>query len=324
MKRTTLLVIVLLSSVALAPSAFAQTAPYDPFGSTPESYRERAIRTAALSCFRLRLLLPGFPHVLPQVDNPSDAAFAWLQDEGREGYRLAYGCNPNTALCRTEPRVGDGQTLSCAELRLPPVGATLRNRDWYVGREEFNLCSGCVPEYDNVVVLPSGYSQYGEPPGTSSPPATPAPTSPAPTATSSPASLEVPGNGSFQSGIGYVSGWVCDAERVDIIIDGGLYLPPVSRGMSRGDTEAACGDRDNGFILLWNWNLMGDGQHTAELIVDGRTVQSNTFTVTTLGEEFVTGVEAECTVEDFPSPDEDVLLRWQQGVQGFVIVPTED
>lgn len=166
MKRTTLMVIVLLSSVALAPSAFAQTAPYDPFGSTPESYRERAIRVAAMSCFRFRHQFGVGTYLMnpppPPVDNPSDAAFAWLQDEGREGYRLANGCTPNTALCRTEPRVGDGQTLSCAELRLPPVGATLRKRDWYVGREEFNLCSGCVPEHD-VVDLPPDYSWYGEP-----------------------------------------------------------------------------------------------------------------------------------------------------------------
>ena len=107
-------------------------------------------------------------------------------------------------------------------------------------------------------------------------------------------SLEVPGNGSFQSGIGYVSGWVCDAERVAIVIDGGLHLPPVARNISRGDTEAACGDQNNGFITQWNWNLMGDGTYTAALVVDGKTLQESRFTVTTLGEEFVRGAERGC------------------------------
>ena len=133
--------------------------------------------------------------------------------------------------------------------------------------------------------------------------------------------VEVPGNSSFQSGIGYVSGWVCDAETVAIVIDGGLHLPPVARHISRGDTEAVCGDQNNGFVLLWNWNLIGEGTYTAALVVDGRTVQENRFTVTTLGEEFVTGLDLDVVVTDFPSPRESITLRWQQGVQGFVLVP---
>ena len=82
-----------------------------------------------------------------------------------------------------------------------------------------------------------------------------------------------------------------------------------------------CGDQNNGFVLLWNWNLMGEGTYTAALVVDGRTVQENRFTVTTLGEEFMTGLERDVVVTDFPSPGESITLRWQQGVQGFVLVP---
>ena len=136
--------------------------------------------------------------------------------------------------------------------------------------------------------------------------------------------LEVPSDGSFQSGIGYVSGWVCDGARVSIVIDGGLHLPPVARNIGRGDTEAICGDRDNGFILHWNWNLMGDGTYTAALVVDGQTIQSNTFTVTTLGEEFIRGIERDVVVNDFPAPGETARFRWQEPVQGLVLVPPTD
>ena len=45
--------------------------------------------------------------------------------------------------------------------------------------------------------------------------------------------------------------------------------------------------------------------------------------VTTLGEEFVRGVEGECVVEDFPSPGEAVTLEWQQNSQNFVVTDVE-
>ena len=33
--------------------------------------------------------------------------------------------------------------------------------------------------------------------------------------------LEIPQNGSVQSGVGIVSGWYCDADRIEIAFDGG-------------------------------------------------------------------------------------------------------
>ena len=144
---------------------------------------------------------------------------------------------------------------------------------------------------------------------------------PEPTATSTRARLEVPANGSFQSGIGFVSGWACEGERIQIIMNGGLHLPPVARNISRGDTEAVCGDTENGFITQWNWNLLGEGTYTAALVVNGQTMQTNTFTVTTMGQEFIKGLERDVEVQDFPSPGENTRLRWQEPVQGFVLVP---
>lgn len=198
---------------------------------------------------------------------------------------------------------------TCRQLKLPPQGASVRmyfpepgaSRNWY-------------GEFGN----PDPVQRLPEP--TPTPQPQPAP-QPAPV--QNPVGrLEVPANGSFQSGIGFVSGWVCDAETVAIVIDGGLHLPPVSRYIGRGDTEEICGDQNNGFITQWNWNLMGDGTYTAALVVDGQTLQTNTFTVTTLGEEFVRGAAGECSIPDFPSDGESATFRWQEAVQGLVLVPS--
>ncbi len=79
--------------------------------------------------------------------------------------------------------------------------------------------------------------------------------------------LEHPGLASFQSGIGLLSGWVCEADVVEF-------------------------DRA-------------------------------TFTVTTLGEEFVTDATGETLVADFPTEGEDVRLLWQEANQNFVLVPLQ-
>ncbi len=68
---------------------------------------------------------------------------------------------------------------------------------------------------------------------------------------------------------------------------------------------------------------MGDGEYTAALVVDGHTVQRNAFTVTTLGQDFIREAEKDVVVNDFPSPGENPLLKWQEPVQGFVIAPSE-
>ena len=82
------------------------------------------------------------------------------------------------------------------------------------------------------------------------------------------ATLENPQPDSFQSGIGLISGWACNAQQIEITFNGG---PPVeaSYGTSRSDTQATCGDADNGFGLPFNWNLLGDGVHTVQALADG-------------------------------------------------------
>ena len=133
-----------------------------------------------------------------------------------------------------------------------------------------------------------------------------------------PGYLENPGAASFQSGIGVISGWTCDAEAVEIVLNG--VPQEAAYGTARLDTESVCGDSDNGFGLLFNWNLLRDGEHEVVALVDGVELDRATVTVTTLGTEFLQDVTGTCTAADFPTMDEAVTLAWQQTQQNFVIV----
>ena len=130
--------------------------------------------------------------------------------------------------------------------------------------------------------------------------------------------LENPRAGSYQSGVGVISGWVCEADIVEIEINDARH--PVPYGTARLDTEDACGDVDNGFGLLFNWNLLGDGAHAVVAVVDGVELDRATITVTTLGEEFPEGLEGEYILEGFPDPDTSVVIRWEESLQNFVII----
>ena len=92
---------------------------------------------------------------------------------------------------------------------------------------------------------------------------------------------------------------------------------PAAYGTSRLDTAGACGDANNGFGRLLNWNLLGDGEHTVTAFADGMPFGQATFTVTTLGTTFLSGVEGEYELFDFAG--RDVFVRWQEGQQNFVI-----
>jgi len=134
--------------------------------------------------------------------------------------------------------------------------------------------------------------------------------------------LENPGPNTFQSGISVISGWVCEGDAVEIQI-GDLGRQVAAYGTERLDTREVCGDTDNGFGLLFNWNLLGEGEHEVVAYVNSEELSRTTVRVTTLGEEFVRGVAGECVVEDFPDLDQTVTLEWQQNSQNFVIVAVE-
>ncbi|MBI3302397.1 MAG: hypothetical protein HYZ72_10035 [Deltaproteobacteria bacterium] len=137
------------------------------------------------------------------------------------------------------------------------------------------------------------------------------------------ANLENPQPGSFQSGIGIVSGWVCNASRVDLVFDNAATFQ-AAYGTARGDTISACGDANNGFGMLVNWNLLGDGTHTVRALADGVQFDEATFTVTTLlGEEFLSGAEGSYQLSSFPDAITDVIIRWEPSLQNFVIERVE-
>jgi len=135
--------------------------------------------------------------------------------------------------------------------------------------------------------------------------------------------LENPQTGSSQSGLGTLSGWVCNAGSVDLVIDEAVTLK-AAYGTDRGDTAKECGDTNNGFGLLLNWNLLGSGTHTVRALADGVQFGSATFTVTTIwGAAYLSGVDGSCRVSDFPSPGTQVVVRWEESLQNFVIESVE-
>jgi hypothetical protein len=132
------------------------------------------------------------------------------------------------------------------------------------------------------------------------------------------AQLENPAPSSFQSGIGIISGWKCTANTITISFDGGPQIQ-AAYGTSREDTRSVCGDANNGLGLLFNWNLLGSGVHTVRALADGVQFASATFTVTTLGAEFLRGASGRYRLLDFPRVGTNVVVRWQESAQNFVI-----
>ena len=98
--------------------------------------------------------------------------------------------------------------------------------------------------------------------------------------------LENPTPYSFRSGISVISGWACDAEEIVIKINNGEPLT-AAYGTIREDTAEVCGDTDNGFSLLWNWNNLGNDVHHIRALIDGVPFAQSCFTVTTFGDDML-------------------------------------
>ena len=135
--------------------------------------------------------------------------------------------------------------------------------------------------------------------------------------------LEIPGNGVTMSGIGVISGWKCEAGDITVRLDEGDPIPTLYE-FPRGDTSGICGDANNGFVTYFNWAILSDGEeHTAVAYDDGVEFSRTTFSVATLGEEFVVGAAGECTIEDFPSVGESATFKWNQSTQHLELVPID-
>ena len=133
------------------------------------------------------------------------------------------------------------------------------------------------------------------------------------------ATLENPSLGSAQSGVGVISGWACEAGEIVIELDGTPLQ--AAYGTVREDTRSVCGDTDNGFSLLWNWNNLGIGTHTVRALIDGVEFANTTVRVATFGEQFLRGVSGTFPIPYFPGPGETKKLQWEQSLQNFVIIP---
>ena len=133
-------------------------------------------------------------------------------------------------------------------------------------------------------------------------------------------SHESPGRLSQESGLGLIRGWICKPGKIAFQIDNQPRQAILS-GLSRGDTQATCGGSKNGYATLINYNLMGAGEHTIRLFVDGQLFSESLFTVTSFGSEFLTGLSKNVTVSDFPVLGEQTQLSWSEAHQNFVLTP---
>ena len=80
-----------------------------------------------------------------------------------------------------------------------------------------------------------------------------------------------------------------------------------------------CGDSDNGFGLLWNWNRLGEGEHIVRVFADGEEFAWSRVIVATLGEEFARGLAGTALLEDFPTKGQAVTVERQEALQNFTI-----
>jgi hypothetical protein len=131
--------------------------------------------------------------------------------------------------------------------------------------------------------------------------------------------LETPQPNSYQSGIGLIRGWVCDAEEIELTIDNRVKIQPVY-GNLRSDTKNICGDKNNGFEYLINWNEFSNGLHTLRAKADGIEFAEVQFTVTTFNMgTYLTGLTGTYILEDFPIKDKETEIQWSESNQNFVI-----
>ena len=133
--------------------------------------------------------------------------------------------------------------------------------------------------------------------------------------------LESPARGAVLSGLGFISGWKCDASNITVVIDENGEHLSVAMHQERGDLRRVCGGTiRHGFIKQFNWALLGDGEHVVVAYDGGVEFARATFTVGTTGEEFLEDVTRRTVLDGFPAPGERALLEWNESTQHFEIV----
>jgi len=127
--------------------------------------------------------------------------------------------------------------------------------------------------------------------------------------------LENPQPNSSVSGISTISGWVCTATQVNVLVNDSIVIP-AAYGTPRSDTRERCGDDNNGFSILVNWNELGSGTHQVVAFADGVEFGRATVTVSTFGTPFLSGANGTFVI---PFNGHNVTLKWDEQLQNFVI-----
>jgi hypothetical protein len=140
------------------------------------------------------------------------------------------------------------------------------------------------------------------------------------------ARLESPSDGGNASGIGLIRGWRCEEPAnglIQLVIDGSIMVD-APYGSARGDTQEACGDKDNGWGTTFNFNTIGEGEHTITASADGEQFDSATFNVGKPSDEnYLRGAPLTYYIlPDFPGRDDATVIQWQESDQNFIIVET--
>ncbi len=201
---------------------------------------------------------------------------------------------------RTFPRLGRPPRASRSK-----AGQLVRN--WHSGETPTGQWEQALQHF----VIASG---AGGGPGAQLPPA--------------PARLEHPRPGSLQRGRGGgISGGAWEAARGEIVVENGTPGDPptvaAGAGPRRTDPADMCRDTDNGLGVLGNWNKLEEGQHPVRALGHDVEVAHRTFTVTTLGAEFVRGLERTQALADFPTSGQTVTVEWQDALQNFTLTARE-
>ena len=146
-------------------------------------------------------------------------------------------------------------------------------------------------------------------------------------AVSQAAVLESPQPGDTLSGIGFISGWKCEAGQITVRIDDGSPVP-VLYGNARLDTHVSsggpCQQHNTGYILQVNWAEFGDGRHTVVAADNGHEFARHTFHVMTPGVPFLPNATGTCAIADFPAPGETGHFRWTTSTQHLELVGMDD
>ena len=87
--------------------------------------------------------------------------------------------------------------------------------------------------------------------------------------------------------------------------------------------KTSAGDQNNGFSLLFNWNLLTDGEHTISGRADGVEFATTTFTVNTSGGEFMTGLSGVFVIAEFFEPGVNATIIRVQILQNLGVIGTD-